>query len=88
MCGFSDYTAIVKKELHQHSYESQFILNICKLHTEFIFILLFSLTGLIGCTELYMTTAAPATEVPVRAGRTSLQLCGEKNLVLLWQSVS
>lgn len=32
MCGFPAYTAIVKKELCQHSSESQFILNICKLH--------------------------------------------------------
>lgn len=32
MCSFPAYTAIVKKELCQHSSESQFILNICKLH--------------------------------------------------------
>lgn len=32
MCGFLAYTAIAKKELRQHSSESQFILNICKLH--------------------------------------------------------
>ena len=32
MCGFPAYIAIVKKELRQHSSESQFILNTCKLH--------------------------------------------------------
>lgn len=32
MCGFAAYTAMIKKELRQHSSESQFILNICKLH--------------------------------------------------------
>lgn len=32
MCGLPAYTAIVKKELHQHNSESHFILNACELH--------------------------------------------------------